>query len=41
MKAHVAERDEILAECEPTESQVVTQESMFEEENNQSYCAGD
>ena len=40
MKAHVTEGDKILAECEPTESQVVAQKAMLQKEDDQSDCAG-
>lgn len=39
VESHVAERNEIFTECEPTEGQVVAQQSMLEEENDQSNCA--
>lgn len=39
VKAHVAERDEILAEREPAEGQIVAEKTVLEEEDDQSNCA--
>lgn len=34
MKAHIRYGDEVLAKCEHTKCQVMTEQSMFKEEDN-------